>query len=209
MRWAVRKRAGMFDLSHMAQLELHGADAGVWADSLTVNNVATMRPGQARYNVFTNEHGGCHDDVLFYRLGDREWLLVVNASNAQKMWAYLNERRTPDVRLVNRHEDRALIALQGPRATEIIATLLIGEEERARLEAEDKTLPTFTPPEPARCSIQLLGITKAAVQSESFISAASFQETTKVLTEAALAGTRHLLARYPQVCNNDRFSSDR
>jgi DNA-directed RNA polymerase subunit beta' len=62
------------------------------------------------------------------------------------------------------------------------------EEERARLEADDKTLPTFTQPEPARCSTQLLGITKAAVQSDSFISAASFQETTKVLTEAALAG---------------------
>jgi DNA-directed RNA polymerase subunit beta' len=62
------------------------------------------------------------------------------------------------------------------------------EEERARLEADDKDLPTYTPPKPATCSTQLLGITKAAVQSESFISAASFQETTKVLTEAALAG---------------------
>ncbi len=62
------------------------------------------------------------------------------------------------------------------------------EEERNRLEAEDKELPTFTSPTLATCSTQLLGITKAAVQSESFISAASFQETTKVLTEAALAG---------------------
>jgi DNA-directed RNA polymerase subunit beta' len=62
------------------------------------------------------------------------------------------------------------------------------EEERARLEAEDKELPTFEAPQPATCSTQLLGITKAAVQSDSFISAASFQETTKVLTEAALAG---------------------
>ena len=69
-----------------------------------------------------------------------------------------------------------------------IVTKEVYEEERARLEAEDKTLPTHTQPEPARCSTQLLGITKAAVQSESFISAASFQETTKVLTEAALAG---------------------
>ncbi len=62
------------------------------------------------------------------------------------------------------------------------------EEERARLEAEGKAPPTFVPPQPATCSTVLLGITKAAVQSESFISAASFQETTKVLTEAALAG---------------------
>jgi DNA-directed RNA polymerase subunit beta' len=62
------------------------------------------------------------------------------------------------------------------------------EEERLRLESENKPLPTFVPPSPATCSTQLLGITKAAVQSDSFISAASFQETTKVLTEAALAG---------------------
>src|SRR5205807_7524419 len=62
------------------------------------------------------------------------------------------------------------------------------EDERARLEAEDQKPPTYTSPQPATCSVVLLGITKAAVQSDSFISAASFQETTKVLTEAALAG---------------------
>jgi DNA-directed RNA polymerase subunit beta' len=62
------------------------------------------------------------------------------------------------------------------------------EEERARLEADGKELPTWVAPEPATSTTQLLGITKAAVQSDSFISAASFQETTKVLTEAALAG---------------------
>jgi len=62
------------------------------------------------------------------------------------------------------------------------------QEVRAALEAEDKKPPTHETPQPATCSTQLLGITKAAVQSDSFISAASFQETTKVLTEAALAG---------------------
>src|SRR5205807_7507776 len=69
-----------------------------------------------------------------------------------------------------------------------IVTREVFEEERARLEAEDRSLPTWTEPEPATNSTQLLGITKAAVQSDSFISAASIQETTKVLTEAALAG---------------------
>jgi DNA-directed RNA polymerase subunit beta' len=62
------------------------------------------------------------------------------------------------------------------------------EDERARLEEDGKKPPSFVPPSPATCETQLLGITKAAVQSDSFISAASFQETTKVLTEAALAG---------------------
>jgi DNA-directed RNA polymerase subunit beta' len=69
-----------------------------------------------------------------------------------------------------------------------IITKEVYEEERNRLEADDRKPPSFVPPTPATCSTQLLGITKAAVQSDSFISAASFQETTKVLTEAALAG---------------------
>jgi len=132
---AVRKRAGLFDLSHMAQFALHGAEVGAWADSLTVNEVATMKPGQARYNIFTNEQGGCHDDVLFYRLGEQELHLVVNAGNAEKMWAYLNERCAPNVKLTDLRAERALIAVQGPRAADTTAALMAREEERAALRA--------------------------------------------------------------------------
>jgi aminomethyltransferase len=113
---AVRKRAGLFDLSHMAQFELRGVDVGAWAEALTVNKVANMKPGQARYNIFTNEHGGAHDDVIFYRLAEDRWLLVVNASNADKMWKHVEANRSGDVRLTNLHGERALIAIQGPRS---------------------------------------------------------------------------------------------
>jgi aminomethyltransferase len=121
---AVRERAGLFDLSHMAQYELRGEGVAAWADALTVNAVATMKPFAARYNIFTNPRGGCHDDVLFYRLPDR-WLLVVNAGNATKMWPYLRDAATgrPDVTLQSHHGARALIAVQGPRAVEIVAPL--------------------------------------------------------------------------------------
>ena len=115
---AVRNRAGLFDLSHMGQFELRGADVGSWAESLTINKVANMKPGQARYNVFTNEHGGAHDDVIFYRLGEDRWLLVVNASNADKMWAHVSANRSGDVQLANLHGERALIAIQGPKSVE-------------------------------------------------------------------------------------------
>jgi aminomethyltransferase len=115
---AVRKRAGLFDLSHMAQFELRGADVGGWAETLTINKVANIKVGQARYNVFTNEHGGAHDDVIFYRLGEDRWLLVVNASNAEKMWAHVQAERAGDVQLTNLHGERALIAIQGPRSLE-------------------------------------------------------------------------------------------
>ncbi|MFZ1124577.1 MAG: glycine cleavage system aminomethyltransferase GcvT [Candidatus Baltobacteraceae bacterium] len=119
---AVRGRAGLFDLSHMAQFELRGESVAAWADELTVNLVATMKPWQARYNIVTNERGGARDDVLFYRLPDR-WLLVVNAANAAKIWEYLAARASAGVRLANRHGERALIAVQGPRAVEIVAPL--------------------------------------------------------------------------------------
>jgi aminomethyltransferase len=115
---AVRKRAGLFDLSHMAQFDLRGAGVGTWAESLTVNKVANMKPGQARYNIFTNEHGGAHDDVIFYRLDDNRWLLVVNAGNADKMWAHVSGNLAGDVTAKNLHGDRALIAIQGPRSVE-------------------------------------------------------------------------------------------
>jgi aminomethyltransferase len=115
---AVRKRAGLFDLSHMAQFALTGDDVGAWAESLTVNKVANMKPGQARYNIFTNERGGAHDDVIFYRLAEDRWLLVVNAGNAGKMWAHVSAERAGDVALQNLHGERALIAIQGPRSVE-------------------------------------------------------------------------------------------
>ncbi len=122
---AVRERAGLFDLSHMAQYELRGAGVAAWADTLTVNAVATMKHGQARYNIFTNDQGGCKDDVLFYRLGEERYLLVVNAGNAPKMWPYLQEQAAghADVHLESHHGSHALIAVQGPRAVEIVAPL--------------------------------------------------------------------------------------
>ena len=115
---AVRKRAGLFDLSHMGQFTLTGENVGAWADALTVNKVATMKPGQARYNIFTNERGGAHDDVIFYRLDDNRWLLVVNASNVDKMWDVVRAAPVAGVEMANLHGERALIAIQGPRSVE-------------------------------------------------------------------------------------------
>lgn len=124
---AVRKRAGLFDLSHMGQFELRGPNVGEWAEALTINKVANMKPGQARYNVFTNEHGGAHDDVIFYRLGDERWLLVVNASNADKMWGHVSANRSGDLQLTNMHGERALIAIQGPRSVEWLQPYIDGD----------------------------------------------------------------------------------
>jgi len=118
---AVRRRAGLFDLSHMGQIILEGEQVAPWAETLTINAIATMKPLQARYNIFCNASGGAHDDTIFYRL-DGRWLLVVNASNAQKMWAHLDAHLgSSGVRLTNLHGRSALIALQGPRSLEWLA----------------------------------------------------------------------------------------
>ena len=117
---AVRRQAGLFDLSHMGQFVLKGEGVAPWGDRLAVNNLATMKPYQARYNIFCNEQGGAHDDVIFYRLPSY-WLLVVNASNVAKMWAHLQEHLPAEgVALENLHGRNALIAIQGPRSVELM-----------------------------------------------------------------------------------------
>jgi aminomethyltransferase len=116
---AVRHRAGLFDLSHMGQFILEGANVPDWADKLAVNAVASMKPMQARYNIFCNVRGGAHDDTIFYRLNDR-WLLVVNGANAQKMWDHLVAHVSSGVKLQNLHGKNALIAIQGPKSVEML-----------------------------------------------------------------------------------------
>lgn len=117
---AVRHRAGLFDLSHMGQFVFTGERVADWADMLAINAVATMKPLQARYNIFCNERGGAHDDTIFYRL-DGRWLLVVNAANAGKMWAHLREHLPASgVRMENLHDERSLIAIQGPKSVAML-----------------------------------------------------------------------------------------
>jgi aminomethyltransferase len=119
---AVRTAAGMFDLSHMGQFVATGEGVAQWLDGLTVNAVATMKPGQARYNIFTNESGGAHDDAIIYRLEGR-WLIVVNAANSEKMWAWLSSQLPADITLTDRTPQAALIAIQGPRSLELLQPL--------------------------------------------------------------------------------------
>ena len=119
---AVRTAVGMFDLSHMGQFVATGDPVPAWLDELTCNEVSTMRPNQARYNIFTNGHGGAHDDVIIYRLTGR-WLIVVNAANTEKIWGLLGACKPPGVALENRTPRYALIALQGPRAAQLLQPL--------------------------------------------------------------------------------------
>jgi aminomethyltransferase len=113
---AVRTDAGVFDVSHMGELEVEGPTARDLLQSTLSNDIERIEPGAAQYTLITTESGGIVDDVIVYRLDDHRYLIVVNASNRDADFAWLkeHERRGSDVRDVS--DDYALLAVQGPRA---------------------------------------------------------------------------------------------
>jgi aminomethyltransferase len=121
---AVRERAGIFDVSHMGEFTVEGADALGFLQRLTSNDVAKLDVGRCHYSGMLTPRGTFVDDLLVYRLGAERYLLVVNAGNTQKDFAHAT-RLAADchVRLEDRSGDYALIALQGPRAEEILAPM--------------------------------------------------------------------------------------
>jgi aminomethyltransferase len=115
---AVRSDAGVFDVSHMGEIEVEGPKARDLLQSVLSNDVDRLAPGEAQYTLLTNEGGGIIDDLIAYRLGEFSYLLVVNASNRDAAYAWLKDKevRGSDVRDVS--DDCALLAVQGPRAIE-------------------------------------------------------------------------------------------
>lgn len=121
---AVRTAAGLFDLSHMGELHVDGPQAGAGLDIALVGNISGLAVGRARYTMIVQEDGGIIDDLIVYRLGDESFLVVANASNVAVVREALGERLAPfTASLVDRSLETALIAVQGPRAAEIVAGL--------------------------------------------------------------------------------------
>ena len=115
---AVRTDCGVFDVSHMGELEVEGPRAHELLQGLLSNDLDRVEPGGAQYTLLTNERGGIVDDLITYRLDPYRYLLVVNASNREAAFAWLRDReiRGSDVRDVS--DEYALLAVQGPRALE-------------------------------------------------------------------------------------------
>ena len=123
---AVRERAGLFDVSHMGQIELAGADALATVQWLTSNDASRLAVGQIQYSALTTDSGGFVDDVLVYRLGNDHYQLVVNAGTIMKDYQWIDgeaKSRGGDVAVVNASSRYALIALQGPESEGILQTL--------------------------------------------------------------------------------------
>ncbi len=120
---AVRQRAGLFDVSHMGEIEIAGPDAATFAQYLTTNDVATMIDGKAMYSLLLNERATVIDDVILYRLNSQRFIFVVNASNREKDYRWILDHRQGDVTVRDRSDDYALLAFQGPLASEVLQTL--------------------------------------------------------------------------------------
>jgi aminomethyltransferase len=121
---AVREAAGMFDVSHMGEFWIRGAQALEFLQFLTPNDVSKLKVGRAQYSMLPNAQGGLVDDIYLYRTGEQEYLMVVNAANIDKDWDHVRALAEGfAVELENASEDWALIAVQGPRALEKLQTL--------------------------------------------------------------------------------------
>ena len=114
----VRTDCGVFDVSHMGEFHVEGPSAEAMLQGLLSNDIGKVEVGQAQYTLLTNEAGGIVDDLIVYRLGRCEYLLVVNASNREGDFAWLKERESRGAEARDASDEYAMLAVQGPRALE-------------------------------------------------------------------------------------------
>ena len=127
---ATRTRVGLFDVSHMGEIWVEGEDAIPFINSITTNDVTKLVDGQAHYSALTNEEGGVVDDLLVYRFGPEKLLLVVNAGTTDKDWDWITSHKGDfNIALTNASADYCQIAIQGPKAIEILQKLTDTELE--------------------------------------------------------------------------------
>ena len=126
----VREKVGVFDVSHMGEFIVRGKEALDLIQLVTSNDASKLEIGQAQYSCLPNKDGGIVDDLLVYRLpedncaeGERAYMLVVNASNIDKDWNWIQAANTFDTQLINISDQTCLIAIQGPLATETLQSL--------------------------------------------------------------------------------------
>jgi glycine cleavage system T protein (aminomethyltransferase) len=115
---AVRTDAGVFDVSHMGEIEVEGPRATALLQSLLSNDLDRISVGEAQYTLLTNERGGIIDDLIAYRLGECRYLLVVNASNREADFRWMKEREARGSEVTDVSDEYALLAVQGPHAIE-------------------------------------------------------------------------------------------
>src|SRR5579863_9129031 len=120
---AVRNAAGLFDVSHMGEIEIRGPEAGKLTDFVTTNNVAKLKTGQAHYSGLLYDHGGFVDDILVHKVADDHYFLCVNASNQDKDFEHIRAQNRFHAEIENAGDRYSQIAIQGPKAHAILQKL--------------------------------------------------------------------------------------
>ncbi|PLT29174.1 glycine cleavage system aminomethyltransferase GcvT [Peribacillus deserti] len=120
---AVRTKAGLFDVSHMGEIEVKGPESLAFLQKMMTNDVSKLKDGGAQYTAMCYENGGTVDDLIVYKKADDDYLLVVNAANIQKDYEWLNENLTEKCELNNISSNIAQLALQGPKAEKVLQKL--------------------------------------------------------------------------------------
>ncbi|TFV94194.1 glycine cleavage system aminomethyltransferase GcvT [Algoriphagus kandeliae] len=119
----VRQGVGVFDVSHMGEFMVEGPHALELIQKVTSNDASKLVDGQAQYSCFPNQTGGIVDDLIVYKFADEKYMLVVNASNIQKDWNWINQHNTMGAKLKNISDEISLFAVQGPKAIEAVQSL--------------------------------------------------------------------------------------
>src|SRR5476651_270533 len=119
----VRKAVGVFDVSHMGEFILKGDHALDLIQRVTSNDASKLYNGKVQYSCLPNEEGGIVDDLLVYRIDEKTYMLVVNASNIEKDWNWISKYNTKGVVMKNISDQTSLLAIQGPKAAEALQSL--------------------------------------------------------------------------------------
>lgn len=119
----IRENVGVFDVSHMGEFIVEGEEAEAFIQKTTTNDISLIGDGQVQYSCIPNDDGGIVDDLLIYRFAKDKYLLVVNASNIEKDWAWFNSKNDTSAVLKNVSDDWSLFAVQGPNATKVLSKL--------------------------------------------------------------------------------------
>lgn len=120
---AVRQNAGIFDVSHMGEVFVSGAGALRFLQYITINDVSKLVPGKAQYSAMCYPNAGIVDDLIVYMMDENSYMVVVNASNRDKDVSWMMQHKAVDVVIDDRSDDFALLALQGPKAAQILAKI--------------------------------------------------------------------------------------
>ena len=120
---SVREGVGVFDVSHMGEFLVSGPNAFSLIQKISSNDASLLFPGRAQYAYLPNNNGGVVDDMIVYMLSDEEYMLVVNASNLEKDWNWIEQHNDVGAELKNVSDDYSLLALQGPKAIDLLQKL--------------------------------------------------------------------------------------